>query len=241
MLQSMLYSLVDGNLADFLHSRGYQLEKRTFKLFTFSRLLGKCIYHQESQKMELISPIRLVVSSPIEEFTRSLAENLVHQREVSLNGYRVYPESINVLLPPPPMHSALIKMLSPLTTYSTLIDHWGKKKTYYYSPQEKEFQELLRGNLLKKYKAFYKKEPKDCNLEITSINSRSSDQKILIYKGTVIKGWMGIFEIKGSPELIRFAYEAGLGSKNSQGFGCFEILPENYFTNAVKEIEKSKE
>ncbi|MGB9819468.1 MAG: CRISPR-associated endoribonuclease Cas6 [Thermovenabulum sp.] len=30
----------------------------------------------------------------------------------------------------------------------------------------------------------------------------------------------------GEPLLLKTAYEAGLGSKNSQGFGCFEILDE---------------
>ncbi|MDN5332516.1 MAG: CRISPR-associated endoribonuclease Cas6 [Tepidanaerobacteraceae bacterium] len=46
----------------------------------------------------------------------------------------------------------------------------------------------------------------------------------VIYKDVIIKGWMGVYILKGDPVLLKIAYDAGLGSKNSQGFGCFEIL-----------------
>jgi len=39
-----------------------------------------------------------------------------------------------------------------------------------------------------------------------------------------IKAWLGTYQIHGKPELISLAYDTGLGSKNSQGFGMFEIL-----------------
>ncbi|GAI77595.1 unnamed protein product [marine sediment metagenome] len=42
---------------------------------------------------------------------------------------------------------------------------------------------------------------------------------------TPIKAWLGTYQIHGKPELISLAYDTGLGSKNSQGFGMmFEIL-----------------
>jgi CRISPR-associated endoribonuclease Cas6 len=39
------------------------------------------------------------------------------------------------------------------------------------------------------------------------------------YKGTWIEGWVGRFLLEGPSELLRLALEAGLGAKNSQGFG----------------------
>lgn len=39
-----------------------------------------------------------------------------------------------------------------------------------------------------------------------------------------IKAWLGIYRLQGEPELISLAYDTGFGSKNSQGFGMFEIL-----------------
>ncbi|RLI91606.1 MAG: hypothetical protein DRO89_03615 [Candidatus Altiarchaeales archaeon] len=38
-------------------------------------------------------------------------------------------------------------MLSPLTVYSTLTTGDGKKKTYYYSHYEPDFEELIDRNL----------------------------------------------------------------------------------------------
>jgi len=98
------------------------------------------------------------------------------------------------------------------------------KKTYYYNPSEKEFPMLIKENIIKKYKAFYRKMPSSEEFFIEPIKLDNRNEKIVIYKGFVIKGWMGKFKLKGEPELLKLAYNAGLGAKNSQGFGMFEII-----------------
>ena len=35
---------------------------------------------------------------------------------------------------------------------------------------------------------------------------------------------MGKYKISGDEKLTRLAYDSGIGSKNSQGFGCFEVV-----------------
>jgi CRISPR-associated endoribonuclease Cas6 len=40
----------------------------------------------------------------------------------------------------------------------------------------------------------------------------------------VIKGWTGLYEVKLPEPYFRLAYDAGLGSKNAQGFGMVEVL-----------------
>lgn len=40
MVQGMIYSILDAELAYFLHEKGFQNQKRTFKMFSFSRLKG---------------------------------------------------------------------------------------------------------------------------------------------------------------------------------------------------------
>jgi CRISPR-associated endoribonuclease Cas6 len=44
--------------------------------------------------------------------------------------------------------------LSPITVYSTLYTAEGKKKTYYFSPYEQEFSQLVSINLARKYRAY---------------------------------------------------------------------------------------
>ncbi|MFY9273013.1 MAG: CRISPR-associated endoribonuclease Cas6, partial [Thermacetogeniaceae bacterium] len=54
----------------------------------------------------------------------------------------------------------------------------------------------------------------------------NKDAKIIYYRDFVIKGWLGIYEIEGDPRLLKLAYSAGLGAKNSQGFGMIDVIKE---------------
>ena len=44
------------------------------------------------------------------------------------------------------------------------------------------------------------------------------------YQGNYITAWYGKYLISGKRKYLDFLYQAGLGSKNSQGFGMFEII-----------------
>ena len=223
LLQGFIYSLLDPLLRKRLHKEGYPYEKRRFKLFTFSRLLGKVKMFKEY--FQFNPPLKLIISSPKDEILQSLAEGLLKSPEVILGKNTVYIDSINVAARPSFNHKVTIKMLSPVTIRSTLYGADGSKKSYYYSPFEKEFCRLIKENLRKKYKIVFNKNlGHDFEFSIKPQKVPPSCEKIIIYKGTVIKAWMGIYEIKGNPEVIALSYDTGLGAKNSQGFGCWEKL-----------------
>lgn len=222
LIQGMIYDNLDQSLANTLHNQGYKYEKRSFKLFTFSRIIGK--YRLINDRIEVNPPFSLVISSPVEVILRSLAENLVRRGEITFAEDTAFLEAVNVHFTPEISEDIVVKMLSPVTIYSTLTAGDGRKKTYYYNPHEKEFPELIRRNLIKKYVAVYKKEPQSKEFEIIPVGIKTRDEKIVKYKGFVIKAWMGRYRIRGNPELIKLAYDAGIGSKNSQGFGCFDLV-----------------
>jgi CRISPR-associated endoribonuclease Cas6 len=46
--------------------------------------------------------------------------------------------------------------------------------------------------------------------------------KVVYYKDTVIKGWLGKYMLTGDLKLIRLVFSVGIGAKNSQGFGMLE-------------------
>lgn len=222
IIQGFIYKHLDKVLSKFLHTYGFKHENRRFKLFTFSRVLGKVRIRDDI--FEIVPPFKLVVSSPYDKILQSLAENLVRPSEAQIGCNKVYIESINVHFAPQISEEVKIRMLSPVTVYSTLEKSDGRKKTYYYNPSEREFSQLIKENILKKYSAIYKRKPSTDKLAIEPIKVSKRDEKIVKYKGFIVKGWMGIYKINGNPELIKLAYDAGIGSKNSQGFGCFEIV-----------------
>jgi len=225
-IQGFIYHNIDKTLASFLHDKGFITKGRTFKLFTFSRLLGK--YRISKERIEFEERVKFWIASPVDNLIESFASNLARKPEVFLGDERFYVTSIEVKQKLS-CDNAEIFMLSPVTVYSTLLKPEGGhptrmgKKTYYYNPKEEDFGRLVNENMKKKYTAFYRKEADNLAMDITPVKVRASDEKIVSYKGFIIKGWMGRYRIKGNEELISLAYDAGLGAKNSQGFGMFEI------------------
>jgi len=176
------------------------------------------------KNFEFFSPVDFLVSSPKFEILQNLISGLLKKQEFYLDKNKVFIEEIKVLQSPDFKENRIkIKMLSPLTIYST-FEKSGKKKTYYYSPEEPEFSHLLKENLKKKYKLVFEKE-RDFFFKITPLKvDFKKDQKIIIYKGNVIKAWMGTYILESEPQILELSYSTGLGAKNSQGFGMWDLL-----------------
>jgi CRISPR-associated endoribonuclease Cas6 len=120
-----------------------------------------------------------------------------------------------------------VKTLSPITAYRTLVTPDGGKKTYYYAPQEREWSEALIANLGRKAKALGWAANVNEDLReawMSPYRVRSADQRILKFKGTVIKGWTGLYEVSLPEPYFRLAYNAGFWAKNAQGFGMVRVL-----------------
>ncbi len=224
LVQGMIYRHLPAHHAEKLHNQGFLHGKRRFKLFTFSRILGETIRKPPLEKHQLIfrSPIRLLIASPIEWLLPEFAEALLRSERILLGSQSLWVEKISVYQPVEIQPPLRLKMLSPVTIYSTVQTATGKKKTYYYSPREAEFSELLTENARKKLALLYRTESR-ASFTLTPV-SRPREHPI-IYKGTLVKAYSGIFEATGDAELLRVTYECGLGSKNSQGFGMWEVLP----------------
>lgn len=226
IVQSMIYKNISPALAEFLHDRGYIWGKRQFKLFTFSRVEGRFIMRKDD-KIEFIPPFCLTVSSPVERFLRELAEGMLRNDNLNLQGQKLALESVGVSQPLEDedfSEEITIKMLSPVVAYNTVERDTGAR-TIYFSPWDEWFSELIRMNLEKKYQLVTGEKPIGADIRVVPPGPRDERYcKVLKYKGTVIKGWLGIYKLQGDKRLIKTAYEAGLGSKNSQGFGCFDVI-----------------
>ncbi|KXG75852.1 hypothetical protein AN618_17620 [Fervidicola ferrireducens] len=210
-----------------MHNQGFKLGSRSFKLFTFSRLMGRFKILQDN-KIKIYPPFELIVSSPVDRFIKDFASSLLKNNNFNLAGQNVEINRISVLseLDREKCKEGLfIKMLLPVVVYKTYFDNRNDRKTYYFNPEEEEFAALIKENLLKKARllnmdnvdsSYFKIEP------AFELNQKYC--KIVKYKDTVIKGWMGIYRLFADFPLLKVAYDTGLGSKNSQGFGCFEVI-----------------
>jgi len=218
LVQAAIYNSISRELADFLHDRGFLLGRRAFKLFTFSRLLGR--YRVGKGVISYLGDITLYISSPIERFVRELANSMVKKGFLSLGRNKLKIVELGFPKQPNVRNEVRIRMLSPVTVYSTLYTAENKKKTYYYSPYEREFSKLISENAKKKFFLIYKRAIKT-GLTVKPLKVR---ENIVMYKNTVVKGWMGTFVLKGPKKLIQTVWDAGMGSKNPQGFGMFEVI-----------------
>lgn len=226
LVQGMLYHGMDNPLLSrYLHEQGFQFEKRTFKLFTFSRLMGQKVHFNHTKKRLLLSPpLRLVVCSPIPFILQELGTGLLRQGKVRIGQTWLNVKEIATTQPHVETDRIQVRMLSPMAVYSTLPTADGRKYTYYYSPFEPKFNQIAGANLLKKHLLVHGEPPLSELFTIRPLQVTEKDHKITRYKGFIVKGWMGTYELQGDPNLLEIALTTGLGAKNSQGYGCCELL-----------------
>lgn len=210
--------LGDKNYQEFIHNKGYEYNDSVFKLYTFSELYGKYKIFKDG-RISFFDKIDFYVASHDDEFLNYLFKNSVFSDELEIIGQNVKINNIETFHVNPEEKEYFIETLSPITVYSTFRIN-DSKKTYYYSPKENDFNVMVKNNLVKKYIAYYGKEPKNSEFEINVMGK--SKEVMKRYKGFLIKGWIGNYKIKGSEELLKLAFNTGLGSKNSQGFGMIK-------------------
>lgn len=226
MLQGFIYRQLAGDpdFQAFLHETGYQYEKRKFKAFTYSRLSGKSFYDQKRKQLIFEGPVTLYIGSAVSKFIQLLGQSLLLSDEFIFHQTKMTMEALQYEKEPEINGEKVkIKMLSPVTVYSTFKTAQGKKRTQYYNPYDPAFSSLIAENARKKYEAFHKK-TYDGQVVIRPVNVKIKDKVVTKFKNIYINAWNGIYELKAPQEVIRFLYDSGIGGKNSQGFGMFKIL-----------------
>jgi len=224
-IQGALYRLLDPVYASFLHQQGYTYEKRHFRLFSFSRLLGKYSIHQEEGKIIFSGPIKLVILTPLKPVSEGIMNSLIMGKNFRIGSQLLSSTAVEVDYPEVTTEEVKVRTLSPIVCYSTMLRPDGRKFTYYFEPSESEFSRIVASNLYKKLKAWEPDHPakeKDFSFCIQPVDSVK--RRIIMYKETVVKGYSGQYILKGDPEYLQFALNVGLGSKGAQGFGAIEMI-----------------
>ncbi len=228
LIQGFVYRNLDEAMAEKYHTNGFRLGKRVYKLFTFSRLKADRLeFVKESKSLRLYGMVSLKIGALDPDLLESFALHLLKKGVVRLGNSFCRLHSIEVEKPIEVKGPVVVKALSPITVHRTFYNEEGKRRTVYYSPWDREFSELVGENLLRKAKLVYGPDYsfkfEEPVMVPVKVSQRS--QKIILYKdGYVIKGWLGVYRLNLPEPLFNIAYYAGLGARNSMGFGMVEVV-----------------
>lgn len=229
--QEYLIGFIYKNISDekyrsFLHNEGYTYANRTYKHFAFSRILGPYRYNRSRKTISFPSSFSLLITSPIDRFLQEFAQSMLFSDELQIGRYRVYLDSFETLPEPSPFPDTIkVRMLSPIVIYSTLNHPNGVKYTYYYSPHQEQFSPMIETNLKRRYFSIHTEDSGLAQSTFSIVPTRVNQRHKVVtrFRGTIIEGWMGEYEISGDARLLRWAFHSCISGKGSQGFGVFEL------------------
>lgn len=218
-LASMLYHrLANANiaLANEMHSH------QGFKFYTFSNLV---IEDWIPNKQGLnFTKAHFFISSPDTDFIRSFTEGLLMEPEFFLGkGQKAsfIIESAEILSPMEFSDSCKFTTLSPL--YVKTMRKKGEKLTEFdLYPKDSKFYENLHTNLTSRYEEYHGYKVEHDFFEILKVKNVKA--KRVSIDNSFRRCSMLTMKLEASPELIKFAYDAGLGEKNAMGFGCMGVV-----------------
>ncbi len=228
ILQGLIYQYLDRMDSAWLHEYGFEFGSRKFKLFVFSEIRERGIINRNTQTFTFFNKISFYLSSPVDWIMTQFAGNIIRARDLDFGNNKVSVESISVMKDRAIDGSSItVSAMTPIEVHSTLVKPDGRKLTHYYSSFEDEFGRLINNNMIKKWGALYNREaPGSIFIKPLYSGNRNERVRYFVSNGrkTVVKGWLGRYVLSGDRDLLRFALDAGLGSRNSQGFGMVEIV-----------------
>lgn len=214
LIHGLIYHLLQENqqLAD-THNASNQA--RVYKGFTFGRLNGS--YAIQERRITFADTVQLEIRSIHEKLIRTLSEGLRSQQQIRLGSAAF--DVLSVKEENVQLHAerAEIIMSSPIVAYITQ----EQKKTVYLSPDDPRFFSLLTRNAERKWRQFFGDAP--FVLTIKPCFEHLPPKVFTHFKQTYITGWTGRYLLEGTPEAIDMLYQMGLGAKNSEGFGMFDV------------------
>ena len=144
VIQGFIYKNISNkDFREFLHEEGFKDNKRRFKLFTFSRLMGNYVFNSDKKTITFIDTFNLVVCSIVDDFINDFVKTCLFEENLYLNKQLISVTGVETYRESDFGQSVKVTTLSPIVTYST-VSIEGKRKTIYHSPEEKYFKNILR-------------------------------------------------------------------------------------------------
>ncbi|MBB3186017.1 CRISPR-associated endoribonuclease Cas6 [Microbacter margulisiae] len=226
-LSSFIYhTLAKGNAeyAEWLHENGFSLEGKQFRLFVFSPLLLKASVNKDINRLILVDDVATMqIGFLPERSTEEFVKGVFAEQRFTL-GDKISKVQFSItgieLMPTPEWGGEMRgETLSPIC----LSQKNEEGQVHYFSASAPEAGEAVINNLRNKYRAFYGKPFAGDTAFEWETTSEPRAKLITVKAGTPqqtkIRASLCRFRLKADNELLRIGYEAGLGEKNSMGFG----------------------
>ncbi len=212
ILSAIIYrKIADLDLAAKLHF------SKDFKFFTFSQIYFSKWKRGKQGFISLDGKLSFYISSPNDQLIKSLVEGHLENTEVDFKGKKMLVEQVELLKKPEFKGKMQMKTMSPVSaSIKREID--GKLKIWDLGPGDERFYESIQKNLINKYVSFYGDYDGDTWVRIRP-NIKTAKRRRIEIKGDFHRCFMMEFEMEADPRLIQFAYDCGLGERNSMGFG----------------------
>ncbi len=210
----MIYNLLDKREYNWLH------ESKHFKFFCFSDIFpsGDFIIGKEKH---------IIVSSPSSKFINDIYYSIKQRKEVRLGNY---------LLKVTKVKKFNLKLKNRFITGSPVVLYKDNRKNIYFSFKRDGnisfFLSRLKENAVKKFNAFY---DDDYNIEEDLFDRLQFNKEVAVKNRKIDKEFIIIgslwrllekFNINSQDKkFYRFIMDAGLGEKNSFGFGFINPIP----------------
>ena len=207
---AILQKLREVGASDFFHDTGFSSDDgKIFKGFVFGKLSGE--HSHINGHMVFSDTVSLEVRSPVFEFCDALQRSFelspkIHlfDSELKICGASLNNYHIN-------SNSAVFFADSPVVV---------RVNSKCLSPDDESFVTSLKKNFHDKYSIMRKATAGE--IEISPLGNH---KKIVTkYKGIILETYTGKYRIEGNSDSLEFLYNAGLGEKNSQGFGMLNVL-----------------
>jgi len=241
LFASAIYDLLrfsSPKFSTFLHDKGFSLNGKKYKLFTFAVRFKNFLVN--GSDIILNSPqIELLISTPlINDFIKNFVIGSFKKSSMKINsnGYH-FKFNIKYMETLPEINFQNLSKensndsrceinfiaLSPIVLSTKKLFN-GELKQYYLRPEDiDEINYFLTENLKNKYQILYNHESNDSLLELEWDKHYISKKKRITKKITInenenypidIIGIQAPFKIKGDPELIKVGYKCGFGMVN---------------------------
>lgn len=220
ILSAIIYNkIADLDFANKLHS------SRSYKYFTFSQIH---IHNFKIIKDGFLSQngmIDFLISSSDDYLIKSLVEGFLDDLTVNFIGEDLFVQKVELLPVPDFADKINVKTLSPIIV-RTKKEIDGNLKVWDLAPGDQFFRNLEK-NLINKYLKYNDLDETDKKIKIYSEMRNVKSKRISIEKGdkkTFHRAYMMDLILEGDKELLKFAYDAGLGEKSGLGFGMIDLI-----------------